>query len=159
MIAPRRETGGLRAVTLGLRPEEQTLLFDCVDRVRGKLIHTASNLDLWDNARGESVDLCVIGQCEAIPDPVYLAWLMRGLSRYCRVVLVFDPMTEEARRLFGPLRSILVLERPLDPDRIVDIVREAGIRRAFDMENLADAVGFQIPIRRVPAAEEVEIDS
>lgn len=158
MIAPRRETGGLRAVTLGLRPEEQNILFECVDGAGGKLIHAASNLDLWDNAREDPVDLCVIGQCDAIPDPVYLAWLMRGLSRYCRVVLVFDPMTEEARRLFAPLRSIQVLERPLMPERLHDIVKEAGVRRAFDMENLADSVGFQIPVRRVPVSEEAEID-
>jgi len=158
MIAPRRDQGGLRAVVLGLQPEEKNILYECVDQAGGTLVSAESNMELWNCARQEPVDLSVIGQCEAIPDPVYLAWLMRGHSRHTRIVLVLNPLTEEERRMFAPMQSIHILERPLDPERLMDIVKEAGTLRAFDLENLADPVGFQIPIRRAPVSEEAEID-
>ncbi len=110
MIAITRPA--LRVLALGLNREEN-LFLEKTNAGRENEIHAAdSDIDLWEAARNQRFDVCLLGQSEALPHPTLRIWLMRALQPHARIAVLYDeigPVEIDPIPESGPVE---IIQRP-----------------------------------------------
>lgn len=113
MIALQKSTQ--RILALGLNGVENHSINEIVSNDGGEFYAVDTDLDLWDAARTEHFDLCILGQSEELPFPTFRIWLMRGLQPDMRVIVLYDEISSLETNPLVDCQQVEMIQRPIDP--------------------------------------------
>lgn len=113
MIAIQKNTN--RILALGLNEAEHHSIGKIVANEGGDLNAVETDLDLWEAARDECFDVCILGQSEALPFPTLRIWLMRALQPYAKIIVFYDEIGSLETGPLEDCRQVEMIQRPVDP--------------------------------------------
>lgn len=108
MIAIARPA--LRVLALGLNREESLFLEKTYAGRENEIYAADSDIGLWDAARNQRFDVCLLGQSESLPHPTLRIWLMRALQPHARIAVLYDEI--------GPVET-----DPIPDSGLVEVVQ------------------------------------
>lgn len=148
MIALQKNTQ--RILACGLNDAESHSINDIVINDGGEFYTVDSDFDLWNAARTEHFDFCILGQSEELPFPTFRIWLLRGLQPDIRIVVLYD---EIGSLETGPLENcqqVQILQRPIDPSAWSSLLESDAT-----IPHVTDSPLYQYTVER-PATETIE---
>ncbi len=128
MIAPREPEGYARILALGLNESERSLLQQFLTEIGGELTAVETDLDMWSLARSSHYDLCIAGQCESVPNPSYLIWLLKGITQQSRIVLVVSETSGCEIQQLDASHIAGIFQRPIAPVKFIQTIESALVR-------------------------------
>lgn len=146
MIAPREKA--YQVLSLGLQPQEQSVLEKICAHGNGEWNAVNDEMDLYRIAQTGTTVICVIGQSDTVPEPSYIAWLLREIVSPSRIVLLYSSLSEEEAKKVERYKVSNVLNRPLDPRHLARAIDAAFQVREERKESLFSSLSRLNPFRR-----------
>lgn len=119
MIAPNASLQTFNLLTLGLAKDEEHILESMAASYGGRVDHATNDLDLWDLAQKKNYDACLLGQTAQSHDPCYLVWLLKGVIRKTKVILIYDSINHDDDERLRRIEAAHVLVRPVNGNELL----------------------------------------
>ena len=148
MIAPKEVETGMNVLSIGLQPEEQALVSTLCQEFGGKLHMAKDEIDMNHLARETAVDLCILAQSEAVSDPSYLVWLLRGITSNYHIILIYSSLSEEETERLDRFEATMVLMRPLDREHLKETIANIFSGKTEKRERFWHSLARYLPFHR-----------
>lgn len=105
----------IRVLAFGLNGAESHSINEIVMDNGGEIHSVDTDLDLWEAARAEPFDVCILGQSEALPYPTLRIWLLRGLLPHARIIVLYDEIGSLETGPLEDCQQVEMIQRPANP--------------------------------------------
>ncbi len=146
MIAPR--DFGFHVFSLGLLPQEKSVLEKITSQLGLHLEAAKDELDLCRLTQNETSSICVIGQSDKIPEPSYITWLLKGIISSSKIMLIYNSITDEETQKLNRFDISNAMIRPIDPHRLARMIENVMTVHEEKREGFLTALTRFMPFRR-----------
>ncbi len=146
MNAPCADT--YRILTLGLNDQEKTNIEKIASSFGGVATNVETEMDLLQHAETTRFDICMVGQSDNVPEPSYIIWLLKGITKQSRMIVLYSSMTSEEEKKVLRYEVTNILQRPIKSGEVTKTI-ESILTHNHDSVGLWEAISnFIFPRRK-----------
>ena len=116
MTAPREDY--FRIITIGMQTKEKAYIDKIASSSGGSVMHTDNEIGLLKLAHNTNFDVCFIGQSDNTPELSYIIWLLKGLIKQSKMIVLFSSLSKEEEEKILRHDVSRVFKRPANPGGI-----------------------------------------
>ncbi len=137
-----------RILTLGLNDQEKTNIEKIASSLGGVVTNVDTEMELLKYAETNHFDICMVGQSDNVPEPSYIIWLLKGITKQSRMIVLYSSLSSEEEKKVLRYEVSNILQRPVKSGEVTKAI-ESILTHNHDSISLWETIlSFIFPSRK-----------